>query len=303
MTSDAGAVQAHRWAVFGASIRGPAHARDALPNQDAVAWRSDDAGRWAVTAVADGHGHSLAVRAERGSRLAVEVAVDVAGALGEGLSYKPGYSVPATMSAALPASIADGWLASVRGDLRAHPLLSAELERSGNSDALSAHPALAYGTTLITSLAAGRSIIACQIGDGDLLGVNRDGTVFHLLPTDVRLVGTRTTSLASETAFTDFRSGHLDTAGVPVEMLVAASDGYVNSFSAEHGFLAAGRDLWKLTHESGPTPVAAALTGWLESTSADGTGDDATVAVLYDTSCFAGACIDRITTTSTGWER
>ena len=87
-------------------------------------------------------------------------------------------------------------------------------------------------------------------------------------------------------------------AAANAEILVVASDGYVNSFSAEDGFFAAGRDLWQLIHESGPEPVVEALAGWLESTSVDGTGDDATAAVLYDASCFKGARRGPISTTS-----
>ena len=144
-------------------------------------WRSDEAGRWAVTAVADGHGHALAVRAERGSRLAVDVAVDAAQALSEALRDEPASLHSSAVTEGLPVAITNGWLASVHEDLDADPLSSLELERSGNVEALATNQALAYGTTLIVSLAAAGFVVACQIGDGDLIGVSGDGTVFPAL--------------------------------------------------------------------------------------------------------------------------
>jgi hypothetical protein len=160
------------------------------------------------------------------------------------------------------------------------------LQRSGNPEALATHAEAAYGTTLIVSMATDKYIVACQIGDGDLVAVHSDGSTVRPLPPDNRLVGTRTTSLASRTAFSDFRSSHVDVGDHTLEVIVAATDGYVNSFSADDGFAAAGRDLWKLIHEQGPKSVEGALTGWLESTSSEGTGDDATLAIMFDEACL-----------------
>jgi len=273
---------AHRWAAFGASARGSAHARGDVPNEDAVAWQSDDDGRWAVVAVADGHGHSLAVRADVGARLAADIAVDAARSCCEGLSGEGDGSAGSATADRLQAAVLDGWLAAVEADLASRPLSDAELERSGDRQAIATHPGLAYGTTLLLSLAVGGSIVSCQVGDGDVVAIKRDGRTTRPLPPDNRLVGTRTTSLASRSARADFRSSHVVVDDESIEAVVAATDGYVNSFSADDGFATAGQDLWKLLHEIGPAAVENALAGWLESTSSDGTGDDATLAILYD---------------------
>jgi hypothetical protein len=288
-----GARAAHRWAAFGASVRGSAHVREARPNEDAVACRSDPDGRWAVVAVADGHGHTLAVRADLGSSLAVEVAVTSARSCWEHLGGQDDDVTGAEIAARMPQALTDGWLAAVRHDLATSPLSEAELVTSGNPDALASHPELAYGTTLIVTMAAANSLVACQIGDGDLLGVTRNGSIFRPLRSDSRLVGTRTTSLASRTAPADLRSTQVDVDATQIEVVVAASDGYVNSFSADDGFATAGRDLWKLLHELGPSPVEKALPGWLESTSTDGTGDDSTLAILFDQGRLTGNGTDR----------
>jgi hypothetical protein len=253
-----------------------------------VACCGGDGGAWAVVAVADGHGHSTAVRADVGARLAVQVAVESARSCWEALEPSSDQCAGAAIADALPAALVNGWRAGVERDLAAAPLLASDLERSGHPEVLAPQPALAYGTTLIVAMAVAGSIVACEIGDGDLVGVTRDGSLLHPLPTDSRLVGTRTTSLASRTALDDFRSGHVDLDNTSLEVLVAATDGYVTSFSADDGYPKAARDLWKLLHEMGPDPVREALGGWLESTSSDGSGDDASLAILFDEACLLG---------------
>jgi hypothetical protein len=274
-----------------------------VPNEDAVGCHLDESGRWAATAVADGHGHALAVRADKGARLAVDIALEAARSCWESLGGQAERFAGAAVAERLPAAMASSWLASVERDLAQMPLTASELDSSGNREALVTHPEIAFGTTLIVALAVAGSIVACQIGDGDLVAVNHDGTVFHLLPVDSRLVGTKTTSLASRTAFDDFRTGHVDADKAGIEVVVAATDGYVNSFSADDGFAAAGRDLWRLIREKGPSSVAGALPSWLESTSTDGTGDDATLALLFDDSGRRSQPPDSAVTISEGSAR
>jgi hypothetical protein len=246
-----------------------------------VAWESADDGRWAVVAVADGHGHSVAVRAAVGASMAVAIAVDLARSCCRDAA---GSDAPVNQETAsrLQEELTAGWLAAVAADLEAAPFAESELDSSGDRDSLASHPALGYGTTLLVSLAVGSSIVSFQIGDGDVVAIRTDGDVLRPLPVDNRLVGTRTTSLASRSAISDFRGSHMTADRDGIEVVIAATDGYVNSFSADEGFAEAGRDLWKLLHEVGPSTVENSLAGWLESTSSDGTGDDATLAILFD---------------------
>src|SRR5438046_10718317 len=67
-----------RWCVFGKSVRGAAHTRKGLPNQDCIGWWPEDkSGPVVVLAVADGHGSARSFRSATGARLAVQAAVDV----------------------------------------------------------------------------------------------------------------------------------------------------------------------------------------------------------------------------------
>src|ERR1700760_4506892 len=66
-----------RWKTTSASVRGAAHQRTGLPNQDAalaLASRRQDLGSVAIAAVSDGHGSARHFRSQIGSSHAVNLA-------------------------------------------------------------------------------------------------------------------------------------------------------------------------------------------------------------------------------------
>src|SRR5437016_2401525 len=66
------------WRIVGRSVRGAAHKRVDLPNQDAIGWWPDSGeGMPVILAVSDGHGSAKYFRSHRGARLAVETALKV----------------------------------------------------------------------------------------------------------------------------------------------------------------------------------------------------------------------------------
>src|SRR5689334_2545864 len=61
-----------QWQVVGQSVRGAAHERNGLPNQDAICWLpSVSRGSSLVLAAADGHGSARYSRSHIGAALAV----------------------------------------------------------------------------------------------------------------------------------------------------------------------------------------------------------------------------------------
>lgn len=62
------------WRTLTASVRGAAHERSGLPNQDAVRVARFDEGRALLVALADGHGSAKNFRSQPGARLAVATA-------------------------------------------------------------------------------------------------------------------------------------------------------------------------------------------------------------------------------------
>ena len=114
---------------------------------------------------------------------------------------------------------------------------------SCDSDVLSPEVWRLYGTTLLTVFITPRFAILSQIGDGAILVVEEDGTVFQPVPRDSRLLGLETTSLAGKYAEQDFKIA--PPIVFPLSrpaLFLACTDGYVNSFESNKDF----RSLWKI---------------------------------------------------------
>lgn len=236
------------WGVVGASIRGASHVRRDLPNEDAIGWKSVD-GALAV-AVADGHGSERCPRAAEGSQLAVSVTLDALLALaGDDLPS------PAQFDQ-LRVDIAQGWL-----------------------DALPEPNPLLFGTTVVALVMTPGWVVAVQLGDGDILMVFDSGAVTPLIGADPLLLGNQTTGLATEDAAGEIRiAAQLLLA--PPKLLLIATDGYSNSFASEDGFHQAAWDFSVMVEEDGLASLEADLTDWLNETSALGSGDDISLALV-----------------------
>ena len=259
------------WTAIGCSVRGAAHVKDGLPNQDAVAWwPGEGRGPPLAIAVSDGHGSPKCFRSDVGARLAVQAALDVLAVGGSG------------------EEIVRRWRDAVEDELRREPFSEAELVRLAERDGPSAvtlamrHPRLAYGATLLAALVREETVYLVQIGDGDLLCVSASGEVSRPVPSDEKLFGNETASLCSESAERDLRTASLPVDGGPV-LLLLATDGYTNSFRTDDGFLQVGRDLQTFVREDGLESVASSLAEWLHETSASGSGDDITLGLLCRT--------------------
>ena len=124
--------------------------------------------------------------------------------------------------------------------------------------------------------------LACvQIGDGDMLAVRPDGRFFLPLPGDDRLDGQRTTSLCQPDALEAFRVGVWDLDEIPLLALLLATDGYGNAQTADPWQPGVGRDLAKLAAAHHGHWFARQVPRWAQRcASADGSGDDATIALL-----------------------
>jgi serine/threonine protein phosphatase PrpC len=121
------------------------------------------------------------------------------------------------------------------------------------------------------------SILAGQIGDGDLVLVRPDGSVEYPVPTDISLMGSETRSLSSRDAHLLWRVATLDRGEGGI--LIAATDGISDSFDGSGGpeFLKFIKSLVTRIGQYGVENVAAAMSGWLDHYSALASGDDMTL--------------------------
>ncbi|MFM9915856.1 MAG: protein phosphatase 2C domain-containing protein [Rhizobacter sp.] len=286
------------WAVIGRSARGATHARDGLPNQDAVAHVSTAEGEQpalALAAVADGHGGRRHFRSAEGARLAVDVALRVLHSVAPRFAQMAPSTRSDLAASEVPTLIVNAWVEAVRAHLSAHPITDEEwlaLESAEGPDgsiAVRADPLLAYGATLLAALTTADSVALWQLGDGDVLAVSPAGVVSRPVASDERLFGNFTTSICRPGAAADFRSAVLTSKSTLPSLLMLSTDGYANSFRTDADFLKVGTDLRDLISQHGLTAIEARLGGILEDASANGSGDDITVALLYQGSAAAPA--------------
>ncbi|HLJ07473.1 MAG TPA: PP2C family serine/threonine-protein phosphatase [Acidimicrobiia bacterium] len=260
--------------MVGASVIGPTHIRDGLPNQDAIGWHPPGGrGDALVVVVSDGHGARPHFRSGTGSALAVQVALDAGRAFLES---------PAPPDE-LPARIVDGWRAAVAVDLRERPFTDTELEvvelthGGGVREAVEEDPLIAYGATLIAAIVDGPSALVLQLGDGDVLHATPAG-VSQPLPADPRLYGGMTTSLCMPDAVGETRMVRVTAPAGEGGVLVMATDGFKNAYLDDASFLQVGPDIARAAR-AGPDGVAGQLGGWLAE-AARHSGDDVSVAVI-----------------------
>lgn len=278
------------WQVSGASVRGAAHVRQSLPNQDAIAWRSAaDADGPIVIALADGHGSPRCLRSHRGAKFAVRLALDLLEQFAA--QHADESNLSAVKSAAedrLLRGIVRSWQDLVQDDLASKPFGRRDWDlltkHSGTADQeqVLARPLAAYGTTLLATLITPRYFLFLQLGDGDIVIVDAKGCVDRPpFPHDPRLIANQTTSLSGPTAWTDVRLHFQPFAGRSPDLIMLSTDGYANSFADDAGFCQAGADLLMAVRQFGIRRISYRLRKWLRSTSELGSGDDITVGLVY----------------------
>src|SRR5689334_9922795 len=277
MTTDSTTDGVATWQVITASARGSAHRASGTPNQDAVA--SQDVPGGVVAAIADGHGHIRHFRSADGAALAAGVACRAAARVAAALDADTaGGEDAARAGRELAQAVVADWRSAVAGQLEARPYTKEEQFVLGLA---ADSPLIPYGSTLLVVVITGRWLVCAQIGDGDMLAVRADGSSFSPVAGDDRLDGRRTTSLCQPDALASFRIGAHNLRQVPLAALLLATDGYGNAQADEPWQPSVGRDLAELAACRDRHWFGQEVPGWAERcASAEGSGDDATIALL-----------------------
>lgn len=279
---------AEGWRAVGLSVRGAAHVRSGLPNQDAINWSpAAGMGLPLILSVADGHGSTRYFRSDVGARLAVETAVAVVQAFVDGHRHVNNPSLlKHTAEEWLPKMLVRGWREAVAAHISEHPLAPHELDSFANNYGAAARQTAAtdllraYGATLLAAAITATFVLYLQLGDGHILTVSDAGEVAMPLPPDERLFANETTSLCTEDAWRDFRVGFYPISNTPPALILLSTDGYPNSFRDEAAFFQVGSDLLEIIRANGLDKVEAELESWLTESTYAGSGDDVTLGVM-----------------------
>ena len=259
------------WRTLYASVRGAAHVRGGMPNQDAVG--VDAFGDCVVLAVSDGHGSDKCFRSNIGSQLAVSVTIGALREFAEACSTRASVEAEHTAQHQLPHEIVQRWRSAVNAHVAENPIVETE-EKSVDLY----RP---YGATLVAALVCPSCVLYLQLGDGEILTATRGGAVELPLAADETLIANETTSLCQERAWGNFRVRFLPLDGPPPALVLLATDGYPNSFATPEGFRQVASDLLAMLDDEGVESIAKSLPIWLEEASQQGSGDDVSVAILY----------------------
>ncbi|XUL92334.1 protein phosphatase 2C domain-containing protein [Streptomyces galilaeus] len=259
------------WDVLYRSAQGPAKRR----NQDSVEVRITPDGDL-VFAVADGHGAPVHLRSHIGARRAVETfaasAMDFAFRARAAADQGPGgfRRLWADAHERMPRELVLKWRHQVVGELPVRPGEQPELHQLLRP----------FGTTLIGAVLTEGLFAVWQLGDGDLVVVDDDGTVAQPLAPVRPELGDETESMCSRRAWELMRVHCVpvsDPARLP-RLVALSTDGLSNSFAEHDGFVRFVQDVDRRITDDGPEAVDEALQGWLAQAGSY-SGDDTTAVV------------------------
>ncbi|MEU0694031.1 protein phosphatase 2C domain-containing protein [Streptomyces niveus] len=251
-------------------------------------------GRAVVLAVADGHGSRAHFRSELGARWAVEAFT--AGARiyahevvrrGQDAANWPRLLAEAR---SLPQQVVHAWRRRVQiheANSPAHGRKpgAAPGGTAGATAGTAVRPTAGsapdadlavYGSTLVGAVVTERLLVCWQLGDGDIVLVDPDGTTrmpFYTGPD----MGDETESLCEPEAWRKARLHWQPLTGGPPPGVLISTDGLSKSFADHEGFLAFASGVRSRAASHGVAAVQAQLPDWLGH-AAKYSGDDATLA-------------------------
>ena len=248
-------------AVVAERVIGASHLRSGKPCQDEAGWQvvSDTV----AVAVADGHGTSR--HGDIGARLAVQVALAALVRFTEDLGERASNPIEVRKYAEHPlrTQLVRAWKERVR------------------AKAESDDPRfLEYGSTVLAAAATPDFLLLGQLGDGDILLVDEDGTVNVPLPADPASFADETHSLCLPEAEHAFRVRVLP-APERESLLLLSTDGYGKSYPTDLAFKQIGPGYLQLVREHGISGLAPLLRGFLTEVTTQGSGDDIALALLH----------------------
>ncbi|MBR3313334.1 MAG: protein phosphatase 2C domain-containing protein [Atopobiaceae bacterium] len=266
---------------------------------------------WAyVAAIADGHGDPACFRSDRGSRIAVNVALAALEVLArdyldadddarrDARTDLLGNDESNGIRHRLARDIVCAWRAQVMGDYADDPVPELDEALVGKEDQFREYVPLLYGTTLAAAVMLPDLSLLVQQGDGCTTVIFSDGrdplARADVVPEDELCVGNITTSLCDTDAALRMRVVALDHAVDPVAALFVGSDGIDKSLQGADGAsdLFAGVALSALDRVSaGEWDVEVMrreLREMMTRLSQSGIGDDVSLAGVVDVGALAG---------------
>jgi Protein phosphatase 2C len=226
--------------------------------------------RFVVMAVSDGHGSDTYDRSDRGSAFAVELMLGAAARAAHRLS-DPSSGLTEWLQHEVPRRLIQQWRKLVLDDA------ATDAADAGTERPVPAEIVRRYGATLVGAVLTQRGSVFWQIGDGDLVIVNADGSC-RTPNADEAQLGTATDSLCEAGAEQRFRvavelgEDHTDS------LVFMSTDGVANSFVDDDAFLQFVEGIAEMARDDRRRILQRKLEGWLARCSSF-SGDDVTAVI------------------------
>lgn len=274
-----------KYFAFAKNCIGDTHIHKGIVCQDASI--SVNSEKYALAAVADGHGSAWYLRTEIGSRLCVECARDCVDEFlcsldnaSERLSTEKERDLLLTQ---LWRSIVSRWHDCVEEHCRANPFTEEELAKIPEDKShyrakyIGGDFLGAYGTTLLVAVVTEEFAFCMQIGDGTCVAINGSAEVSEPVPFDERCYGCVTTSMCQDDAVQSGRYCYFPKESIPVAIFLGTDgvDDSYGSFIYLHNFY---RGLALTFARSGNEDALMQLEEFLPKLTRNGNGDDVSVA-------------------------
>lgn len=280
------------WRLMLETVRGASHELKKMPNQDyGDFYQPNENSLPIILAISDGHGSAKSFRSDRGSRFAVETAMELLKGLVDQESDRENISaVKDYINDKLPQRIVSTWKKKVDEDLKNQDFTSEELENLEKEEGTRVRQSfenhkeerkyVVYGATLLAVLVTEDYNLYLQLGDGDILTVERNTTI-RAIDKGENLIANETYSLCMKDSGKYIEKRFRTyTKESKRPMIIVCTDGYANSFNSEDKFIKIGKDYLDMIRQEGFDEVAEQLKGFLEQTSQAGSGDDITFGLI-----------------------
>ena len=263
--------------AISACVQGASHKRQNLECQDSCKIDVLENG-YIILAVADGHGSSSCPRSKQGSQFAVETFCLILKDLllrNNDLSSISSY-LTREGDTTLAIKIEQEWKDRVFRDYWGFE--SGSIETTADEKGLFKK----YGTTLLGVVISDELLFSFQVGDGNIVIVD-DDKVQPLIEPD-KILGVETHSLSRKNAWIKAKTSLImrNPQHQNDLLIIVSTDGFINSFASQNDYNFACNSYLQNIKEYGLEEVEKSLPSWLDETSELGSGDDITLALVYD---------------------
>lgn len=215
------------------TVRGASHVESGTVCQDYADYKVTD--KYAVAAVADGHGSKKHFRSDFGSKSGVEVAIK---AIDEFCSDIDEFERkfrddPDYLITKIQKYIIKNWYDTVNEHYRNNPVRQEEREKLTDEELSAVKIESIYGSTLLVAVLTENLCFGMQLGDGSLVVIKQCGESYMPIVDDESCPANLTSSLCNSNAIKMFNFFY--TYEKPLSIILS-TDGLYTSFSSKESF-------------------------------------------------------------------